>query len=284
MPPRVLALCCLLASCAPEPVAPELHFTVLPSVGEVLHPTPLYVRFDEPGKQLTLNAALDGPELARGSAVAGMKYAVTLEGRTCELESNGPRTETENVEKNTNEVTPVRDPGYRTRTTTVLGVTLRCADGQPPPGVVSASSVRGWAVMGWMSAAVVLGLLLGAMFFRGDDSDSGALEFGSVALGIAALIAVLVFTWHHHTGGLVLSLPLLAAVCGGTGFLAALLALRNPDGRSRAGAVGMLLAGLAGPTLVSFTTPLWGGGAPLVAALVTLVTFAVAGAVAASGK
>ncbi|MFT3711833.1 MAG: hypothetical protein QM817_29695 [Archangium sp.] len=287
MPKRALLLATLsllTTSCTPEPAPTELNATILSSVGEVLHPTSLYVRFDEPTTTLTVSTDIGGHELAHGSAVAGMKYAITLDGRACELESRGPRTDTETVTNDTSAVAPVRNPGNHTRTTKVLGVTLRCTDGQPLPGVASSGGVRGWDVTLSMAAMVVLGLLLGALYFHGDENDSWPLSLASLVLGIGALVAVFVFAWHHHTGGLVLTLPLLAAVCGGTAFFAALMALNNAEARAKIGAVGMIIAGLAGPAILSLTTPTWGWGAPLVAALLSFVTFAIAGGVAVSGK
>lgn len=278
---RALPFMLALAACAPEPTPTELHTTVLSSVGEIMHPATVYVRFDEPKGELTVFEKLEGAQLAQGSAAAGTKLALTLEGRACELESGGPRTETETLEKNTDEVAPVREPGFRERQTKVISVTLRCADGLPPPGVKAPPSVPGWTVTLWLLGVIALGLALGVVHAR---FDSAGAAFVVVGVALLTAIATLAVSWKALDGGLAMSVPVLAMACGLAAFFAPLMASNNSDTPSRIAAGGFVVSAVAGPVIVSLSTPLWAGGAPLVAALVVLVGFAIFGAVSALGR
>ncbi len=275
---RTFLLGVLLTTCAPEAVNPEIHASILPSVGEVLHPGQTYVRFDAEKHELVFFEKLEGRELGRGSVAEGTRTPVTLEGRACEIESRGTRTETETLEANTDPAHAPRNPGVRTRTTTVAKVTLRCADG-PAPGIVAPPSVEGWKAVGWVLPLLLAGLLIGVRFTRGGDTG----QLLGLALGALTTLAFLVFSWRSVDGLLVLTLPLLGLAVGAAAFLAVLLWTEQKDTRSRVAAALFVLGGAAGPALIAKAYPLWAAGAPLAAAGVVVAVFATAGAVAVSG-
>lgn len=271
------------SACAPEPVDPELRRSVLSSVGEVLHPSTLYVRFDEPEHQLVVFDKLGGRELGRIPDTAGAKLALTHEARPCELESRGSTTDVETVANEKGPGSTTANPGHHTRTTKSAHVTLRCADG-PAPGVVSAPSIPGWRAFNGLLPFVWLGLFIGALYWRGDDQNQLGLQLGAMALGLVTLAAAFVLAWRTQTGALVLTLPLLAAVNGALGWFAALLWLGNDDTRSRVGAAGFIIAALTGPALLALYYPLWSGVAPLAALGIVLGAAVAAGTIAVSGK
>ena len=264
---RALLLCTVFAACAPEAVDPEIRATILPSVGEVLHPGQTYVRFDPEKQELVFFEKLEGRALGRGSVTAGTRVPVTLEGRACEFESRGTRTETETLEVNGNPATAPRDPAVRTRSTTVAKVTLRCADG-PAPGILAPSSVSGWKVAGWV------------LPLRGGDAG----QFWALGLGALTGVGFLVFAWRALDGALVLTVPLLGLAVAASAFLAVVMWTGNRDARSRGAAVGFVLGGAAGPAIIAQAYPLWAAGAPLAAAGIVLLVLAVAGGVSVAGR
>jgi hypothetical protein len=84
-------------------------------------------------------------------------------------------------------------------------------------------------------------------------------------------------------GALVLSVPLLAVAVSGSGFVATLLAARNPEARARAGAGGVVVGALVGPGVIAVAFPLWAAGAPLAACGILLAIALVSAIVAVSG-
>ena len=96
----------------------------------------------------------------------------------------------------------VRAPRSLSRATTVASSVGRKSRWMVMPCAASTSSSTSRRLLpsrevmitlaGRRTAGALLGLLLGALYYRGDESDSLALELGSIALGIAALIAVFV--------------------------------------------------------------------------------------------
>lgn len=92
---RLPALLLLVAACAPDAPDPELHQAISGAVGQVLHPSHVYVRFLEAENQLVVFERLEGAEFARLPATAGARTPLALDGHPCELASHGASEEVE---------------------------------------------------------------------------------------------------------------------------------------------------------------------------------------------
>lgn len=265
----VLLLLCV--GCAPEVPEPEVRQTITSGVGEVLHPSQVYVRFLAPEAQLVVFDKLEGVELARGPVTAGARFPLSLGGRPCELESRGTEVETDVIrtERPRDSTTRLAMP-TRERQATVAKVTLRCADG-PVPGVVAPPSVRGFSVVTWLPLALVAGVLGALLYRRGD-----AMELAGLAALFVAAVACFVVGWKVLDGALWLTVPLLAVVVGACGATATLLWASDSKLRVRGWAVGVVVSAFVGPTVIAAMFPLWAAGAALAAIGVSAVCVVIA--------
>lgn len=272
----LMVFCLSVTACAPEVPDPELHGTVTGFVGQVLHPSDVYVRFLEPEKTLVVLERLDGPELARGAAAPGSVLPVKLGNRSCELVSHGTEVETDVVTQERPQDSTARGTmPSRERKTLVAKVTLRCADG-PAPGVPRALALPSTNVLELLPFVLLVGALAAFLYRRGDDADQLGLQLLGIGLGLVFAIAAFVFGWKHFQGLFCLTVPLLEVVTGVCGAVATLLLFTDRKPRTRVGAAMTAAAPLVASALVALRFPLWAPGAAAAAMGLSLV-FVVAG-------
>lgn len=273
---RLTVVMLVMTGCAPEAPDPQLHQTVTGAVGQVMHPSDVYVRFLEPEKTLVVFERLGGTELGRGPATVDAIIPVKLGGHPCELVSRGTELETETItqERPPDSTTRGTMPS-RERKTLVAKVTLRCSDG-PVPGVRPALSVPAADVLKLLPFVLLMGALAAFLYRRGDDADQLGLQLAGIGLGLVFAIAAFVFGWKHFEGLFRLTVPLLEVVTGTLGAVATLLLFADQKLRTRVGAALTAGAPLLGAGIIAFMHPLWAPGAAAAALGLGLV-FALVG-------
>lgn len=273
---RLMTMLLVVTACAPEVPDPELHQTVTGAVGQVMHPSDVYVRFVEAEKTLVVLERLDGPELGRGPATDGAVIPVKLAGRPCELVSHGTELETDIVtQERPKDSTNRGTMPSRERKTLVAKVTLRCADG-PAPGVPPVLALPASDVLKLLPFMLLAGALAAFVYRRGEDADQLGVQVLGMGLGLVFAVAAFVFGWKHFEGLFCLTIPLLEIVTGVLGAVTTLLLFSDKKVRTRVGAVMTAAAPLVAAGLVALRFPLWAPGAAAAALGLSLV-FAVAG-------
>lgn len=273
---RLTVVMLVMTGCAPEAPDPQLHQTVTGAVGQVMHPSDVYVRFVEAEKTLVVLERLEGPELGRGPAAVDAVIPVKLAGRPCELVSHGTELESDTVVHERPENSTSRGtPAMHERKTLVAKVTLRCSDG-PVPGVRPALSVPATDVLKLLPFVLLMGALAAFLYRRGDDADQLGLQLLGMGLGLVFAIAAFVFGWKHFSGLFCVTVPLLEVVTGTLGAVATLLLFSDAKLRTRVGAVMTAAAPLLAAGIIAFVYPLWAPGAAA-AALGLALVFALVG-------
>lgn len=273
---RLTLLMLLTVACAPEAPAPEIHQTVTGAIGQVMHPSDVYVRFLEAEKTLVAYERLEGPELGRGPATDGAAIALKLGGRPCELVSRGTELETDIItQERPKDSTNRGTMPSRERQTLVAKVTLRCSDG-PAPGIRPALALPATDVLKLLPFVLLMGALAAFLYRRGDDADQLGLQLLGMGLGLVFAIAAFVFGWKHFDGLFCLTVPLLEVVTGVLGAAATLLLFSDQKTRTRVGAALTASAPLAAAGFIAVKFPLWAPGAPA-AALGLALVFALVG-------
>lgn len=268
---RLTVLLLAMMGCAPEARDPQLHHSVTGAVGQVLHPSDVYVRFFEPEKTLVVFERLDGPELGRGPATVDAVIPVKLGGHPCELVSHGTEVETETLTQERPPDSTTRGPmPSRERKTLVAKVTLRCSDG-PVPGIRPAPSLPPTDVLKLLPFVLLIGALAAFLYRRGDDADQLGLQLAGIALGLIFTVAAFVFGWKHFDGLFCLTVPLLEVVTGVFGAVATLLLFSDRKTRTRVGAGLTATAPFVGAGVIALLFPLWAPGAPVAALGLSLV-------------
>lgn len=273
---RICALLMLVMACAPQERDPVIHQTVTGAVGQVMHPSAVYVRFVAAEKTLVVLERLEGAELGRGPANPGAVIPLTLSGRPCELLSHGTEIETDIItqERPENSTTRGSLPS-RERKTLVAKVTLRCSDG-PVPGIPPPLALPATDVLKLLPFVLLMGALAAFLYRRGDDADQLGLQLGGVGLGLVFAIAAFVFGWKHFEGLFCFTVPLLEVVTLALGATATLLLAADAKLRTRLGAGVTAAAPLVAAGLLAIVFPLWAPGAPAAALGLGLV-FALVG-------
>ena len=268
---RLTVLVMVMAACAPEAGDPAVHQTVTGAIGQVMHPSDVYVRFVEAERVLVAYERLEGPELGRGPATDGAVIPLKLSGRPCELVSHGTEVETDVVTQDRPLDSTNRGamPSHE-RKTLVAKVTLRCADG-PAPGVLPSASLPATEVLKLLPVVLLIGGLAAFLYRRGEDADQLGLQLGGIGLGLVFAIAAFVFGWKHFHGLFCLTVPLLEVVTGALGAVATLLLFSDKKLRTRVGALVTAAAPLLGAAAIALWFPLWAPGAAAAAIGLALV-------------
>ncbi len=268
---RLTLVVMVMTACAPEVGDPEVHQTVTGAVGQVMHPSDVYVRFLEAERALVAYERLDGAELGRGPATSGTVIPLKLSGRPCELVSHGTEVETDVITQDRPLDSTNRGamPSHE-RKTLVAKVTLRCADG-PAPGVRPAAALPATEVLKLLPVVLLIGALAAFLFRRGDDADQLGLQLGGIGLGLVFATAAFVFGWKHFQGLFCLIVPLLEVVTGALGAVATLLLFSDKKPRTRVGALVTAAAPLLGAAAIAWWFPLWAPGAAAAAIGLALV-------------
>lgn len=267
---RLTVVMLVMTGCAPEAPDPTLHQTVTGAVGQVMHPSDVYVRFLEPEKTLVVFDRLGGTELGRGPATVDAVIPVKVGDHPCELVSHGTEIETETIAlERPRDSTSRGTVPTRERRTLVAKVTLRCSDG-PVPGIRPALSLPPSDVLKLLPFVSLMGALAAFLYRRGEDADQLGLQLAGPGLGLVFTVAAFVFGWKHFEGLFCLTVPLLEVVTGVLGAVATLLAFSDRKTRTRVGAALTAAAPFFGAGVIAVAFPLWAPGAPVAALGVSL--------------